>query len=127
MASAQGMETLKWLSCVKESKVESKSSYFKRDGDSSNLRGEPEFVTGLADWKKSSRVVVWEPVEPTNKEQRQALENVGLCVRWLDAYFDGSLLTADPPVTKPPLAIPTEGRAPHATAWSDRLVSITVQ
>ncbi len=33
-------------------------------------------------------------------------EHLRVCQRWLDAYFDGSLLVARPAILKPPLVLP---------------------
>lgn len=31
------------------------------------------------------------------------------CAKWLDAYFNGTLLQSSPPPPRPPLALPTTG------------------
>ena len=110
VASAGGMQTLKWLSSSEEPEKETTSPNVSQEIGSSSVHHESDDKSAAGgEWRASAGVVAWGPSEPASEEQRRALENVGTSVRWLDAYFDGSLLTADPPVAKPPLVIPSEG------------------
>ncbi len=54
----------------------------------------------------SSRNKIPEAVGKASADSSKAQEHLRACQRWLDAYFDGSLLAAKPAIPKPPLVLP---------------------
>lgn len=46
--------------------------------------------------------------EKISAETSQPNEHLRVCQRWLDAYFEGSLLSAQPAIPTPPLVLPNK-------------------
>ena len=99
VANSKGICAVKWLL--------SKQQRSSTDDDGSSYE---QSKTGKDTEKTSSSpdsipLAVASAVSP---EERKALGHLRVCINWLDAYFDGTLLKFNPP--RPPLVLPTEGK-----------------
>ena len=44
------------------------------------------------------------------EEDKEAQSHLNVCIKWLDAYFEGTILKSDPPLPKPALALPSKSK-----------------
>lgn len=96
VANAEGICTVKFLFGKQQSSP--------RDDGSHEVIGQKG---SGKDTKHTSHSQGSVPSDTASPEERKALGHLEVCINWLDAYFDGSLLKLSPP--KPPLVFPTEG------------------
>ena len=94
VANAEGICAVKWLLKQQSSSTGDGSEVFGSGKDGEN-KPHPQDSAPL------------ETTPEVSPEERKALGHLEVCINWLDAYFDGSLLKFNPP--KPPLVFPTEG------------------
>lgn len=100
VAKAEGICAVKWLSVRRRDCGESAGGLEDDDTPTSVTVREVKSLESTSD---------------LSPEQAQAVEHLRVCVNWLKAYFDGSLLAANPP--KPPLVFPMKGTCTYIARW----------
>ncbi len=116
VASPSGICTVRWLfgkQCQTE-KVSPKASAVSEDAErrpgkrmrrADSPNGRPDAVSSC---KEIEPTCLAEATVEDSPEKELAAEHLRVCVNWLEAYFDGTLLHSDA-IPKPALALPEGG------------------
>lgn len=103
VAGPEGISAVRWLfgkHCQDQASVPDSPGPCMHEQDPSGLH-----VSAVSECEVTSKNSKAED----SLEKKRAMDHMRVCINWLNAYFDGTLLQSDKPIPKPELSLPDGG------------------